>query len=237
MKIFLDSENNYICILFLSHVLCQIKHFQVQVQVQDRIELKFGVQTHGSPQAMWCLYNVSVRGVHLCWRFAARFNHVWKECFSNSYSINIYNILVAMPDRGVTLSYSLLGAKKWSKCIVSNMLLNVFMGQYSQNVCWDVGQTGKAVFYVILSAFLKAMASQITSLAIVYSTVYSGADQRKHQSSASLAFVRGIHRWPVNSPHKWPVTRKMCPFDDVIMGCTVATWPATVRSAADTEMT
>ena len=52
---------------------------------------------------------------------------------------------------------------------------------------------------------------------IVDSTVYSGADQRKHQGSASLAFVRGIHRWPVNSPHKWPVTRKMFPFDEVIM--------------------
>ena len=64
---------------------------------------------------------------------------------------------------------------------------------------------------------MGAMASQITSLTIVYSTVYSGADQRKHQSSASLAFVRGIHRWPVNSPHKWPVTRKRFPFDDVIM--------------------
>ena len=60
-------------------------------------------------------------------------------------------------------------------------------------------------------------ASQITSLAIVYPIVYSSADQRKHQSSASLAFVRGIHRGPVNSPHKWPVTRKMFPFDDVIM--------------------
>ena len=45
-----------------------------------------------------------------------------------------------------------------------------------------------------------------------------GTDQRKHQSSASLAFVRGIHRWPVNSPHKGPVTRKMFPFYDVIMG-------------------
>ena len=63
-----------------------------------------------------------------------------------------------------------------------------------------------------------AMTSQITSLTIVYSAVYSGAYQRKHQSSASLAFVRGIHRWPVNSPHKWPVTRKMFPFDNVIMG-------------------
>ena len=65
---------------------------------------------------------------------------------------------------------------------------------------------------------MGAIASQITSLTIVYSTVYSDADQRKHQSSASLAFVWGIHRGPVNSPHKWPVTRKMFPFDDVIMG-------------------
>ena len=64
---------------------------------------------------------------------------------------------------------------------------------------------------------MGAIASQITSLTIVFSTFYSNADQRKHQSSASLPFVRGIHRGPVNSPHKWPVTRKMFPFDDVIM--------------------
>ena len=64
---------------------------------------------------------------------------------------------------------------------------------------------------------MGAMASQITSLMIIYSTVYSDADQRKHKSSASLPFVQGIHRWPVNSPHKWPVTRKTFPFDDVIM--------------------
>ena len=60
------------------------------------------------------------------------------------------------------------------------------------------------------------MAPQITSVSIVYSTVCSNADRRKHQSSASLAFVRRIHRWPVNSPHNGPVTRKMFPFD-VIM--------------------
>ena len=64
---------------------------------------------------------------------------------------------------------------------------------------------------------VTATASLITSLTIVCSTVYSSADRRKHQSSASLAFVWGIHRRPVNSPHKWPVTRKMSPFDDVIM--------------------
>ena len=64
---------------------------------------------------------------------------------------------------------------------------------------------------------MGAIAYQITSLTDVYSTVYSDADQRKHQSSASLAFVRGIHRGPVNSTHKGSVTRKMLPFDDVIM--------------------
>ena len=81
-------------------------------------------------------------------------------------------------------------------------------------------------------------ASQITSLTIVYSTVYSDTDQRKHQSSASLAFVRGIHRGPVNSPHKCLITRKMCPFDDVIMCKTMPcrwfcrTWSLVYRNQA-----
>ena len=64
---------------------------------------------------------------------------------------------------------------------------------------------------------MGTIASQITNLTIVYSIVFSDADQRKYQSSAWLAFGRGIHRGPVNSPHKWPVTRKMFPFDDVTM--------------------
>ena len=65
---------------------------------------------------------------------------------------------------------------------------------------------------------MGAIASQPISLTIVYLTVCSDADQRKHQSSASLVFVRGIHRGPVNSPHKWPVTAIFfLPFDDVIM--------------------
>ena len=63
----------------------------------------------------------------------------------------------------------------------------------------------------------STMTSQISSVSIVYSAFRSDADQRKHQSFASLAFMRGIHRWPVNSPHKGPVTGKMFPFDDVIM--------------------
>ena len=71
--------------------------------------------------------------------------------------------------------------------------------------------------YHYIDVIMGAMVSQIISVSSVYSTVCSGGDQRKNQSSASLAFVRGIHRRPVNSPHKEPVTRKMFPFDDVIM--------------------
>ena len=64
---------------------------------------------------------------------------------------------------------------------------------------------------------MSMMVPQITIVSIVYSTVCSGADQSKHQSSASLAFVSGIHWWPVNSPRKGPVTWKMFPFYDIIM--------------------
>ena len=64
---------------------------------------------------------------------------------------------------------------------------------------------------------MSEMASQITGVSIVYSTVCSGTDQRKPQSSTSLAFVRGIHGWPANSLHKGPVMRKMFSFDDIIM--------------------
>ena len=64
---------------------------------------------------------------------------------------------------------------------------------------------------------MSTTTSQITSRTTVYSTVYSSAGQRKRQSPASLAFVWGIHWWPVNSPHKGPVTREMFPFHYIIM--------------------
>ena len=66
---------------------------------------------------------------------------------------------------------------------------------------------------------MSAMVSQITGVSVVCSTVCWGTDQRKYQSYASVAFVRGIHRSPVDSPHKGPVTRKMFPFDDVLVIC------------------
>ena len=70
-----------------------------------------------------------------------------------------------------------------------------------------------------VTVIISAMASQTNAVSIVDSTVCSGAVQTKHQSSSSLAFVRGIHRSPVDFLHKGPVMRKILPFDDVIMGC------------------
>ena len=74
---------------------------------------------------------------------------------------------------------------------------------------------------------MSAMASQITSLTIVYPSVYSGADQRKHQSSTSLASVRGIHWWPVNFLHKGPVAQKMIQLTSSCFGCSTQ-WPVTI---------
>ena len=100
----------------------------------------------------------------------------------------------------------------------SNLIVtdkSMWHGHYFPCPFWIVTQC--YIFYHYGDVIMGTIASQITSLTDVYSTVYSDADQRKHQSSASLTIVWGIHRGPVNSPNKWPVTRKMFPFDDVIM--------------------
>ena len=67
---------------------------------------------------------------------------------------------------------------------------------------------GNLLGYHYGDVIMNSKASQITGVSIVCSTVWFCPDQRKHQSSASLTFVRGIHRWTVNFPHKGPVTRK-----------------------------
>ena len=107
---------------------------------------------------------------------------------------------------------------------------------YLVMVCWYSSfltllqvPVSKALSWHYNDVIMSAMVSQIAGASIVYSTVCSGSDQRKHQSSASLAFVRGIHRWPVNSSHKGPVTRKMFPFDDVIMTTNCRSWSTDVR--------
>ena len=91
-------------------------------------------------------------------------------------------------------------------CILVTCYHNFLMERFAQASC---SYTRKTHYSDIL---MSTMSSQTNSVSIVYSTVQAYT-KRKHQSSTSLAFVRGIHRWPVNSPHKGPVTWKMLPFD------------------------
>ena len=100
---------------------------------------------------------------------------------------------------------------KWrSFCVGFNryMLVNMLTKPFTGYI-WRVWYLLRTTCLAYSDIIMGAMASQITSITIVYSIVYSCAGQRKQHSSASLAFVRGIHRWPVNFPHKWPLTRKM----------------------------
>ena len=98
---------------------------------------------------------------------------------------------------------------------------------FMRNIRWSPADTSaarrirKLVILRHYNDVMSVMASKITGVSIVYSTVCSGADQRKYHSSASLAFVRGIHRWPVTSPHKWPVTWKIFPCDAVNMNVVI----------------
>ena len=122
---------------------------------------------------------------------------------------------------------------KQKNCLESNERGLIYHGvvEYVGSVsCLDGSGVTRAFRWVwrnVISYFLclfhysdiimSAIMSQITSISIVCSAFCSGEHQRKHQSSAPLAFVRGIHQWLVDSPHKGPVTWKMFPFDDVIL--------------------
>ena len=98
--------------------------------------------------------------------------------------------------------------------IISRQLLITFC------LPWHIRfQSSYICFSYYSDVTMGAMASQIISLPIVNPSVNSGADQRKTSKLRFACFVRGINRGPVNSPHKWPVTRKMFAFDYVIMKC------------------
>ena len=94
---------------------------------------------------------------------------------------------------------------------------NYWISHWLQNTTQFIGFKGSRSHKYYSDVIMRAMASQITGVSLVCSTVCSGADQGKYQSSASLAFVRGIHWCPVTFLHKGPVTRKTFPFDEVIM--------------------
>ena len=102
---------------------------------------------------------------------------------------------------------------------------------WHHSLYWDDPATQRKTVHNS-DVIMGMMASQITSLVIVYSTVYSGANGRKHQSSASLAFVRGIHRWPVNFPQKASNVANVSIWwrHHVVTGSSISKWNITVVS-------
>ena len=136
---------------------------------------------------------------------------------TSSHAQALWNIFLIKAVKSRASSWEIIYCKKVTSNI--DLVLNCFWIRANSMIKkWWVGT---AMFYVVHrkdhdhnyyhnDVIMSAMASQITKITALYSAVYSGEDQRKHQSPASLAFVRGIHRWPVKSPHKWPVTRSSC---------------------------
>ena len=116
----------------------------------------------------------------------------WQNCSYYSTGVDLYSHQILFEQQMLNLAQylTLIGWIYFRKCSKYQVWKVVSLD-------WQIKKLNYG------NVIMGAIASQITTLMIVYSTVYSGADQRKHQSSASLAFMRGIHRVPVNSPHKW----------------------------------
>ena len=129
--------------------------------------------------------------------------NIFKPCIRNSdmLSANVLLIIKVVLLIHVTRSFRL------------TLLYRSFPTWWVQNISrYSADNAVRCVCYSVLhihynDVIMSDMSSQITSLTTVYLTVYSRCRSKKHQSSATLAFVRGIHRWPVNSPHKLPITR------------------------------
>ena len=145
------------------------------------------------------------------------------------WSYSSTRTVTPIPCNLFVVQYIRLAVRVFWRCPVGNFV-KVRQRAYQTKVTWRCRHAAISHYDDVI---MRAMASQITSLTIVYSTVYSGADEIKHQSSASLAFVRGIHQWPVNSPHKGPVTRQMFPFGDVIMNMTLPCLSVVLKTQLD----
>ena len=132
-------------------------------------------------------------------------SHYLNQCW-----VIIGEIFWHSPGSNFTVSFQLLLHIRSLKIILFTITATSPRGQMGWNYTLTIDATsprGQMSWNQNYSdVIMSTMASQITSLSIVYLTIYSGADQRIHQSSVSLAFVRGIHRWTGNSPHKGPVT-------------------------------
>ena len=96
------------------------------------------------------------------------------------------------------------------------------MFEYIRNITYIFSKTNNLLHYS--DVIMGAIASQITSLTIVYSTVYSGAGQRKPQSSAALAFVRGIHQRYYHTDTKQGQSHNMVQYTRCLSGRNKCIW-------------
>ena len=155
----------------------------------------------------YCHVHIAIFCVSVCYTWyhvAYKCCHHWVICFSAVLG----QLLKIDSSHGTNFVVSSVASEVVQMTILASCWILPYKGPVMRNV-W----TSSWNFFHNNDVIMSMIASQITSLISVYSTVYLGADQRKHQSSASLAFVWGSHR----DRYKGPVTRKMLPFDDVIM--------------------
>ena len=127
-------------------------------------------------------------------------------CFCNLFCPVFNKVALSVP--AACLAWLKVINTEWAGMSMTTIYMQPIIPSY-------YSLTGMTFLHHYGDVIMSAMASQITSLRIVCSPIYSGADQRKHQSSSSLVFVQGIQHWPVNSSHKGPVMQKMFPFDDM----------------------
>ena len=117
-------------------------------------------------------------------------------------------ILVHISEIIVIIFHFVDGLSLISNCS-SVSFLKIYVYMHVNLVFWVYNGLGsrKAAWHYV-NVIMSVMVSQIPHVSIVCPTIYSGADQRKHQSATSLAFVRENHWWLVDSPHKGPVMCK-----------------------------
>ena len=186
-------------------------------------------------QSQSCLSVCIINWCHYIWlkvvisvSSSYKFNNFWSDLPSLSFSLFSQSSLYRIWRACTTVYWYLLFVILSLYESIVHVKLSIYLGIIIYFVwytflsidtppyTWKLQNIGyEACHYG--DVLIGAMASQMNRLTIVYSIFFPGADQRKHQCSTSLAFVRGIHRWSVNSPHKGLLTRKMFPFDDVIM--------------------
>ena len=151
------------------------------------------------------------KAVHKCWIFPAQALSCTSKCMW--IYVSLMKMYLKMPSVKWQLfclsNFAWTSYGNWAPMIKIQSSLN-----QNVNIFFEVNPFANVYAITVKT---NTMASQITGILTVCSILCSGAHQRKCQSSASLAFVRGIHQSPADSPHKGPVMQELFPVDDVIM--------------------